>query len=54
MKGLTKLGHYSLLYKYKAISVLEASLIVENCMDCNWKENPTFELMSVCCVHTRH
>ena len=54
MKGLTKLRHYGLLCTHKAISVLEASLIVESCMDCNWKGSPTFELISVCCVHTRH
>ena len=28
MKGLTKLTHYSLLYKQKIISVLEASVML--------------------------
>ena len=35
MKGPTKLRHYGLLYTHKTISILEASLIVKNCMDYN-------------------
>ena len=54
MKGPTKLRYYSLLYKHKDISVLEARVMLRVTKDAIGKEIPTLELIDVCCANTRH
>ena len=54
MKGPTKLRYYSLLCKHKSISVLEARVMLRVAKDAIEKENPTFELIDVCCANIRH
>ena len=54
MNGLTKLGHYSLLCKHKAISVLQAIVMLRVAKDAIGKEIPILELIDVCCTNTTH
>ena len=54
MKDLTKLRHYSLLYKHKAISVLEARVMLRVAKDSIGKKIPIHELIDVYCANTRH
>ena len=54
MKGLTKLRYYGLLCKHKAISILEASIMLRIARDAIGKEFSTLELINVCYANTRH
>ena len=54
MKDPTKLGHYSLLCKHKAISILEARVMLKVVKDTIENEIPTLELIDVFCANTRH
>ena len=54
MKGSTKLRHYSLLCKHKAISVLEARVMLRVVKDAIEKKIPILELIDVCCANIRH
>ena len=51
---MTKLRHYGLLYKHKAIIVLEASIMLRISKDAIEKKNSTLKLIDVCCTNTRH
>ena len=53
MKGLTKLRHYGLLCKHKAISILEVSIMLRIVKDTIENNIPTLELINICCTNTR-
>ena len=54
MKCLTKLRYCSLLCKHKAISILEARVMLRVAKDAIEKKISTLELIDVCYANTRH